>query len=133
MNVTACADGGTKWGQSGEKSAKEAVERDVVNVLAVVRRDMEVVVSVEGTRKKVVTKVKKGGARFFQVGFEELGLGPGQGNKKGGRKVRIEMNGEVREGAEVRDECPESGVVSCFLFLLSTRIRGTCADLTGTD
>ncbi|KAK3950622.1 glycosyl hydrolase family 71-domain-containing protein [Pseudoneurospora amorphoporcata] len=116
VNVTAatdgkeCGDGGTKWGQQGEKSAREAVERDVVNVLAIVRRDTQVVVSVESTGKRVVRQVKKmGGASFFQVGFEELGLG--RGNKKGG-KVRIEMNGEVREGREVRDECPASGVIN---------------------
>ncbi|KAJ4358828.1 hypothetical protein N0V85_009509, partial [Neurospora sp. IMI 360204] len=73
VNVTdtegrVCADGGTKWGQGGEKSAREVVERDVVNVLALVRKDTEVVVSVEGTggKRVVVTKVKKGGARFFQ-------------------------------------------------------------------
>ncbi|KAK1779648.1 glycosyl hydrolase family 71-domain-containing protein [Copromyces sp. CBS 386.78] len=105
-----CGDGGTKWGQQGERSAMEAVERDVVNVLAIVRRDTQVVVSVESTGKKVVKQVrKKGGASFFQVGFEELGLG--KGNKKGG-KVRIEMNGEVREGREIRDECPGSGVIN---------------------
>lgn len=121
INITSegerrCSDGGTKWGQQGEKSAKDAVEKDVVNFLAIVRKDTEVVISVEVTGKKVVKQVKKGGARFFQVGFEELGLG--RGNRKGG-KVRIEMNGEVREGMEVRDECPESGVVSsvCSLAL----------------
>lgn len=111
VNVTGCSDGGTKWGQNGEKSAKEAIEKDVVNVLAVVRRDTEVVVSVEETGKKVVTKVKKGGARFFQVGFEELGLTEGKGGK-----VRIEMNGESREGKEVKGECYESGVVSSSFF-----------------
>ncbi|CCC12102.1 hypothetical protein SMACR_05840 [Sordaria macrospora] len=114
INITSegerkCSDGGTKWGQQGEKSAKDAVEKDVVNFLAIVRKDTEVVISVEITGKKVVKQVKKGGARFFQVGFEELGLG--RGNRKGG-KVRIEMNGEIREGREVRDECPESGVIN---------------------
>ena len=109
-----CSDGGTKWGQQGDRSAKEAVEKDVVNVLAIVRRDTEVLVSCEATGKKVVRTVKKGGARFFQVAFEELGLG--KGNRKGG-KVRVEMNGEVREGREVRDECPENGVVSFSLLI----------------
>ncbi|KAK3388486.1 glycosyl hydrolase family 71-domain-containing protein [Sordaria brevicollis] len=104
-----CSDGGTKWGQNGEKSAKEAVEEDVVNVLAVVRKDTEVVVGVPETGRKVVMKVKKGGPRFIQVRFYDLGLGPE--NKKGG-KVKIEMNGESREGVEVRGTCGESGVLN---------------------
>ena len=100
--VTGCEDdGGTRWGQAGEESAKGGAS-DSVNMIVVVRQGTNVTVSLGGdgkTKRKTVEGKK--GASFVQVPFEELDLvGSNGGN------VTITMNGETVRGPAIVNECP---------------------------
>ncbi|KAK3346008.1 glycosyl hydrolase family 71-domain-containing protein [Lasiosphaeria hispida] len=100
-NITGCGDGGTKWGQEGNLTAKAGVA-DVINIIAVSRKDTPLIISMGGQTRTI--DLLAGPPNFIQVPFSDFA------NERG--NVTITMNRVTSSGPAITDECPKSSVLN---------------------
>ncbi|KAK0724267.1 glycoside hydrolase [Lasiosphaeris hirsuta] len=112
-NLTGCSDGGTKWGQGGDVTARAGVT-DTINIIAVSRKDTALIISM-GDQTRTI-ELLAGPPHYIQVPFADFGSQRGN--------VTITMNGETSQGPEITDSCPKSRIVSTRLS--SVGFRSLC-------